>query len=48
MYKKEAEEVVSKIGANEVKFEENWGKSLDFFVKICYTIANIAVHNLRG
>jgi len=48
LYKKEAEEVVSKIGANEVKFEENWGKSLDFFVKICYTIANLAKDILRG
>jgi len=28
------------------KFDENKGKSLDFSVKICYTITNIAVEFL--
>lgn len=39
---------MSKIEKHFVEFGENDGKSLDFFVKMCYTIANIAVENVWG
>ena len=35
---------MSKIRVICGEFGENRGKSLDFFVKICYTISNIAMN----